>query len=88
MGRAKHPQPKQGYILMGRPVYYVVLLVLGGSMSFFMLKTVAAAIIPTGISMVCVWCTYGVSFFMLKTVAAAVIPTGVSMVYAEGGRVE
>ena len=49
LGELNIPKPKQGYILMGRPVYYVVLLMLGGSMSFFMLKTVAAAIIPTGI---------------------------------------
>ena len=49
LGELNIPTPKQGYILMGRPVYYVVLLMLGGSMSFFMLKTVAAAIIPTGI---------------------------------------
>jgi len=37
-----------GYIVAGRTVYYIVLLGMGGSMSFFMLKTIASAIIPSG----------------------------------------
>ena len=36
------------HIMLGRAVYYVVLLGMGASMSFFMLKAVAAAIIPAG----------------------------------------